>query len=139
MMVVGNSRTCTDNLLHSLKGAGLYHLDFFQVHEDDEESPSRSAGAKVVVCASAMASRLPKLGIPAGVEVSLQERPLSKGGVELLGLCSAAPPELQSLPAQERTLKRFIAASGSVSITASTASAASGTASLIAESIRPST
>ena len=64
MGVVGNSRTCTANLLRSLKGAGLGHLNFFQVHEDDEESLSRIAGAKVVVCASAVASRLPKLGIP---------------------------------------------------------------------------
>jgi GntR family transcriptional regulator len=83
--VVGNSRTCTDNLLRSLKGAGLDHLDFFQVHEDDEESRSGIAGAKVVVCASAVASRLPKLGIPAGVEVIRQDRTLSKGGVEMLG------------------------------------------------------
>jgi hypothetical protein len=58
-MVIGNSRTCTDNLLRSLKGAGLGHLDLFQVHGDDEESRSRSAGAKVLVCASAVASRLP--------------------------------------------------------------------------------
>jgi hypothetical protein len=93
----------------------------------------------VVVCASAVASRLPQLDLPSGVEASLQNLTLSKGGVEMLGACSAAPPELQSLTAQERTLKRFIAASGPVSITASTASAASGTASLIAESIRPST
>jgi GntR family transcriptional regulator len=83
--VVGNSRTCTDNLLRSLKGAGLDHLNFFQVHEDDEESRSRIKGAKVVVCASAVASRLPKLGIPTNVEVIVQDRTLSKGGVEMLG------------------------------------------------------
>ena len=83
--VVGNSRTCTDNLLRSLKGAGLDHLDFFQVHEDDEESRARIEEAKVVVCASAVASRLPKLGIPADVEVIVQDRTLSKGGVEMLG------------------------------------------------------
>ena len=64
MGVVGNSRTCTANLPRSLKGAGLGHLNFFQVHEDDEESLSRIAGAKVVVCASAVTSRLPKVGIP---------------------------------------------------------------------------
>jgi GntR family transcriptional regulator len=29
--VIGNSRRCTENLLRSLKGAGLDHLDFFQI------------------------------------------------------------------------------------------------------------
>jgi hypothetical protein len=82
--VAGHSRTCTYNLLRPLKGAGLDHPDLFQVHENDEEIRSRIAGAKVVVCASAVASRLPKLGIPAGVEVIIQDRTLSKGGVEML-------------------------------------------------------
>ena len=83
--VVGNSRTCTDNLLRSLKGAGLDHLDFFQIQEDDEESRSRIKRAKVVVCASAVVGRLPELGIPEGVEILVQDRTLSKGGVEMLG------------------------------------------------------
>jgi GntR family transcriptional regulator len=83
--VVGNSRTCTANLLRSLKGAGLDHLNLFQIQEDDEESRSRVAQAKVVVCGSAVAQRLPKLGIPEGVEVLVQDRTLSKGGVEMLG------------------------------------------------------
>ncbi len=52
----------------------------------------------MVVCASAVANRLPKLGISAGAEASLQDRTLSKGDVEMLGVCFTAPPELQSLP-----------------------------------------
>jgi GntR family transcriptional regulator len=83
--VVGNSRTCTDNLLRSMEGAGLDHLDFFQIQEDDEESWSRTEQAKVVVCASAVARRLPKLSLPESVEVIVQDRTLSKGGVEMLG------------------------------------------------------
>jgi GntR family transcriptional regulator len=83
--VVGNSRTCTDNLLRSLEGAGLDHLDLFQIQEDDTESRSRIEEAKVVVCASAVTPRLPKLGLPAGVEVIVQDRTTSKGGVEMLG------------------------------------------------------
>jgi hypothetical protein len=83
--VIGNSRTCTDNLLRSLEGAGLDHLDFFQIQEDDEESWLRIQRAKVVVCANVVAQRLPKLGIQEGVEVIVQDRTLSKGGVELLG------------------------------------------------------
>jgi len=73
--VVGNSRTCTDNLLRSLKGAGLDHLDLFQVQEDDEESRSRIERAKVVVCASAVARRLPELGIPEGWRSSSRTAP----------------------------------------------------------------
>ncbi len=41
--------------------------------------------AEVVVCASAVAPRLLELGIPEGVEVVVQDRTLSKGGVEMLG------------------------------------------------------
>lgn len=83
--VIGNSRTCTDNLLRSLEGAGLDHLNFFQIQEDDEESWLRIQQAKVVVCANAVAQRLSKLGIREGVEVIVQDRTLSKGGVEMLG------------------------------------------------------
>jgi DNA-binding transcriptional regulator YhcF (GntR family) len=83
--VVGNSRTCTENLLRSLEGAGLDHLDFFQIQEDGEESRSRVEGARAVVCGSISAQRLPKLGLPEGVEIIVQDRTLSKGGVDMLG------------------------------------------------------
>src|SRR5215210_930783 len=91
--VIGNSQTCTDNLLRSLEGAGLDHLDFFQIREDDEESWPRIKRAKVVVCANVVVKRLPKLGLPEGVEVIVQDRTLSKGGVEMLGrLLRRLPP-----------------------------------------------
>jgi DNA-binding transcriptional regulator YhcF (GntR family) len=83
--VMGNSRTCTENLLRSLEGAGLDHLDFFQIREDDEESQSRIGEAKAVVCGSISAQRLPKLALPEDVEIIVQDRTLSKGGVEMLG------------------------------------------------------
>ncbi|MCA1716652.1 MAG: GntR family transcriptional regulator [Actinobacteria bacterium] len=83
--VMGNSRTCTENLLRSLEGAGLDHLDFFQIREDDEDSRARIGEAKAVVCGSISAQRLPKLDLPEGVEVIVQDRTLSKGGVEMLG------------------------------------------------------
>ena len=83
--VMGNSRTCTENLLRSLEGAGLDHLDFFQIREDDEQSRSRIGEAKAVVCGSISAQRLPTLDLPEGAEVIVQDRTLSKGGVEMLG------------------------------------------------------
>src|SRR5918998_2022093 len=83
--VMGNSRTCTANLLRSLEGAGLDHLDFFQIREDEWESRSRIGEAKALVCGSISAQRLPKLDLPEGVEVIVQDRTLSKGGVEMLG------------------------------------------------------
>ena len=91
--VVGNSQTCTENLLRSLEGAGLDHLDFFQIQEDGEESRSRVEGARAVVCGSISAQRLPKLRLPEGVEIIVQDRTLSKGGVEMLGrLLRRSPP-----------------------------------------------
>ncbi len=94
--VVGNSRTCTENLLRSLEGAGLDHLDLFQIQEDDEESKSRLQQAEMVVCSSVSAQRLPNLGLPKGVEIVVQDRTLSKGGVEMLGKM------LRRSPATER-------------------------------------
>ncbi len=92
--VVGNSRTCTDNLLRSLEGAGLDHLDFFRVQEDDDPDVRRTeiGRAKAVVCGSAAARRLPGLGLPEGVEVIVQDRTLSRGGVEMLGRLLRRPP-----------------------------------------------
>jgi DNA-binding transcriptional regulator YhcF (GntR family) len=83
--VMGNSRTCTENLLRSLEGAGLDHLDFFQIREDEWEDRSRIGEAKAVVCGSISAQRLPTLELPEGIEVIVQDRTLSKGGVEMLG------------------------------------------------------
>lgn len=82
--VVGSSRTCTDNLLRSLEGAGLDHLDFFLIEEDAEGRSIRD-NTRVVVCGSAVAPRLPKMGLPKGAEVIVQDRTLSKGGVQMLG------------------------------------------------------
>lgn len=85
--VIGNTRTCTDNLLRSLEGAGLDHLDLFSVQEDDpeEEVRERLANASAVVSGSAAAERLPGLDLPEGIEVIVQDRTLSKAGVEMLG------------------------------------------------------
>ena len=85
--VLGNSRTCSENVLSSLVGSGMDHLKLFQIYED----ASRDLGeqleeAEVVVCGSPMAGRLSALGLPpTGTEVILQDRTLDKGGIEMLG------------------------------------------------------
>ena len=84
--VLGNSRTCSDNLLSSLVGAGMDHLELFQIYEDvGKEIGEQLKETEVVVCSSPMARRLSTLGLTAGTEVILQDRTLDKGGIEMLG------------------------------------------------------
>lgn len=84
--VLGNSRTCSDNLLSSLAGAGMDHLELFQIYEDvGKEIGEQLKEAEVVVCSSPMARRLSTLGLPDGTEIILQDRTLDKGGIEMLG------------------------------------------------------
>ncbi|QIN79400.1 GntR family transcriptional regulator [Rubrobacter marinus] len=84
--VLGNSRTCSDNLLSSLVGAGMDHLELFQVYEDvGRDLEEQLKETEVVVCSSPMYRRLATLGLPPGTEVILQDRTLDKGGVEMLG------------------------------------------------------
>jgi GntR family transcriptional regulator len=79
--VVGSSRTCAENLLRSLEGAGLTHLDFYKI-EGPGDVRERT---QVVVCGNPAAHRLKELALPGGVEVIMQDRTLGKGGIELLG------------------------------------------------------
>lgn len=90
--VVGNSRTCTDNLLRSLEGAGLDHLKFFEIDEN-AQGAALPEEAKVVVCGSVVAQRLPELNLPEDIEVIVQDRTLSKGGVEMLGRMLRSLPD----------------------------------------------
>ena len=85
--VLGNSRTCSENLLSSLVGSGMDHLKLFQVYEDaGRDLGEQLKEAEVVVCGSPVAGRLSALGLPpAGTEVILQDRTLDKGGIEMLG------------------------------------------------------
>ncbi len=84
--VLGNSRTCSENLLNSLVGAGMDHLQLFQMYEDvGKDVREQLQETEVVVCGSAMARRLPDLALPPGTEVIFQDRTLDKGGIEMLG------------------------------------------------------
>ncbi len=85
--VIGNSRTCVENLMKSLEGSGLDHLDFFQLRIENSEESARAellqAGA--VVCASSVLGWVEKLNLPEETELIVQDRTLSKGGMEMLG------------------------------------------------------
>ena len=84
--VLGTTRTCSDSLLSSLVGAGMDHLDLFQIYEDvGKDIGEQLRETEVVVCSSAMGRRLSALGLPEGTEVILQDRALDKGGIEMLG------------------------------------------------------
>ena len=85
--VIGNSRTCVENLMKSLEGSGLDHLDFFRLRAENGEESARAellqAGA--VVCASSVLGWVEKLNLPGETELIVQDRTLSKGGMEMLG------------------------------------------------------
>jgi GntR family transcriptional regulator len=86
--VVGHSRTCTDNLMRSMKGSGLEHLDFFRVRPEEagaEEIRERLCRARAVVCVSSAVEQVRELGFPEDGELIVQDRMLSKGGIEMLG------------------------------------------------------
>ena len=84
--VLGNSRTCSENLLNSLVGAGMDHLELFQIYEDvGKDVREQLQETEVIVCGSAMAQRLPDLLLPPEIEVIFQDRTLDKGGIEMLG------------------------------------------------------
>lgn len=85
--VVGNSRSCTTNLLRSLEGAGLENLDLRVIydHEDTEELQGMLGDVQAVVCGSVPARRLAELGASPQLEIIVEDRMLEKGGVEILG------------------------------------------------------
>ena len=94
--VLGNSRTCSDNLLASLLGAGMDHLDLFRIYEDvGRDLGEQLRETEVIVCGSPMARRLSALGLPPpGTQVILQDRTLDKGGIEMLGRMLRDAPRL---------------------------------------------
>lgn len=85
--VVGNSKTCVENLMKSLEGSGLDHLHFFQLRAEVGERAARTelARADAVVCASSVLGWVRKLDLPQEIELIVQDRTLSKGGMEMLG------------------------------------------------------
>lgn len=85
--LVGNSPACADNLLRSLEGAGLRHLEFLVVYDYDDTRGLRETleEVRVVVCGSVMARKLSELGVSPETEIIAEDRTLVEGGVEMLG------------------------------------------------------
>lgn len=85
--LVGNSRACAENLLRSLEGAGLDHLKLDVVYDYRNTGGIRDMleRVEVVVCGSAVADELTKLGTPRKPEIVVEDRTLDRSGVEMLG------------------------------------------------------
>lgn len=89
--VIGNSPSCSENLLRSLKGAGIEHLKLAVVpdYRDTEEVLSLIQRVKTVVCGSVSAHRIEELAAeldePRELQIIVEQRSLDKAGVEMLG------------------------------------------------------
>jgi hypothetical protein len=85
--VVGNSRSCTENLLRSLRGAGLDRLQILTVYDyrDTEGIQAMLEKVQAVVCGSVPARRITELSPSKELELIVDNRTLDKGGVEMLG------------------------------------------------------
>ena len=85
--VVGNSKTCVENLMKSMEGSGLEHLNFFKIQAEAGEIAARAelTRASVVVCASSVLGWVEELNLPEEIELIVQDLTLSKGGMEMLG------------------------------------------------------
>ncbi len=91
--VVGDSQTCMENKSRSIEGAGLDHLGLTETYVDRaDEVRALLERVRAVVCSSATAKRLLKLGAPDDLEVIEEDRTLDKGGVEMLGKMLRRPP-----------------------------------------------
>lgn len=89
--VLGDVREGVYNLLRSIQGAGLGHLDLVAAYGDAEEMSKLLQCAGAVVCSSKIAEVLPKLGAPPGLEVIVEDRTLDRGGIDMLGRMLTRP------------------------------------------------
>src|ERR687886_177793 len=92
--VIGDSQTCMENKSRSIEGAGLEHLDLTETYVDRvDEVRALFGNVRAVVCSSATARRLVKLGAPDDLEIIEEDRTLDKGGVEMLGRMLRQPSQ----------------------------------------------
>ena len=85
--VVGNSQSCTENLLRSLRGAGLDRLETFAVYDyrDTEKVQAMIGKVEVVVAGSVPAQRLTELNPSESLKLIVDNRTLDEVGIEMLG------------------------------------------------------
>lgn len=85
--VVGNSRSCTENLLKSLQGAGLNRLETFTVYDyqNTEEVLEMIEKVQTVVSGSVPARKIQELDPSSELKLIVDNRTLDRGGVEMLG------------------------------------------------------
>lgn len=85
--VVGNTRSCTENLLRSLRGAGLDRLEFHTVYDyqDTESIRAMLDKVRVVVSGSVPVRRISELDSAEDLDLIVDNRTLDRGGVEMLG------------------------------------------------------
>lgn len=89
--VIGNSPSCSENLLRSLKGAGIEHLKLSVVpdYKDTKEVLSLIRRVPTIVCGSVSALEVEKLATgldePRELKIIVEQRSLDRAGVEMLG------------------------------------------------------
>jgi DNA-binding transcriptional regulator YhcF (GntR family) len=91
--VLGDVREGVYNLLRSIQGAGLGHLDLVAAYGDAEEMRELLERAGAVVCSSKVAEALPELGARPDLKVIVEDRTLDRGGIEMLGRMLTRPAE----------------------------------------------
>ncbi|WP_166178598.1 GntR family transcriptional regulator [Rubrobacter tropicus] len=95
--VLGDVREGVYNLVRSIKGAGLDHLDLVALWENGDEMREVFGRAQAVVCSSRVARDLAQLGAPADLPVIVEDRTLDQGGIDMLGrLLKQSKPEGRS-------------------------------------------
>jgi hypothetical protein len=85
--VVGNSRSCTENLLRSLRGAGLDRLETFAVYDyqDTEKVLAMIEKVEVIVAGSVPVQRITELNHTKDLKLIVDNRTLDEVGIEMLG------------------------------------------------------
>lgn len=83
--VLGDIKEGVYNLLRSIEGAGLDHLDLVSAYGEGEEMREILQRVEAVVCSSRVAQTLPELGATPDLKVIVEDRTLDRWGIDMLG------------------------------------------------------
>lgn len=89
--VIGDVREGVYNLVRSIEGAGLEHLNLVALWQHGDRMQEVLGRAGAVVCSSNVAHELPRLGAPADLPVIVEDRTLDQGGIDMLGRLITRP------------------------------------------------